>query len=115
MVCAPGVWAQPPAAEPTSSKTIELVVGESTRLPLGGERFLVGNPSLLDVQQVDARTLLLDPKAAGRTFLWYTTEFDELEHCDRICVFRSGAVVDEFPRSALSEERVIQSSFRKAG
>jgi len=59
--------------------------------------------------------LIRQEAAAGRTFLWYTTEFDELEHCDRICVFRAGAVVDEFPRSQLSEERMIQSSFKKAG
>jgi ribose transport system ATP-binding protein len=65
--------------------------------------------------RIEVYGLIRQEAAVGRTFLWYTTEFDELEHCDRICVFRSGAVVDEFPRSQLSEERVIQSSFRKAG
>jgi ribose transport system ATP-binding protein len=59
--------------------------------------------------------LIRQEAAAGRTFLWYTTEYDELKHCDRICIFRSGAVVDEFPRSQLSEERMIESSFKKAG
>ena len=28
---------------------------------------------------------------AGRTFLWYTTEIEELKNCDRAYVFRNGA------------------------
>ena len=28
---------------------------------------------------------------SGRTFLWYTTEMDELAHCDHVYVFRDGA------------------------
>jgi ribose transport system ATP-binding protein len=47
----------------------------------------------------------------GRTFLWYTTETEELKNCDRIYVFRNGAVVAELSREELSEERVIRSSF----
>ncbi|HZZ63561.1 MAG TPA: sugar ABC transporter ATP-binding protein [Roseiarcus sp.] len=47
----------------------------------------------------------------GRTFLWYTTETEELKNCDRIYVFRNGAVVAELSRDELSEERVIHSSF----
>ena len=27
---------------------------------------------------------------AGRTFVWYTTEMDELQHCDHVYVFRDG-------------------------
>ena len=34
----------------------------------------------------------------GRTFIWYTTEFDELFHCDRTYVFNSGEVVGELMR-----------------
>ena len=30
---------------------------------------------------------------AGRTFLWYTTETEELENCDHVYVFRNGALV----------------------
>jgi ribose transport system ATP-binding protein len=48
---------------------------------------------------------------AGRTFLWYTTETEELKNCDRVYVFRNGAVVAELSRDELSEERVIHSSF----
>jgi ribose transport system ATP-binding protein len=51
----------------------------------------------------------------GRSFLWYTTEFDELKNCDHVYVFRSGAIVDEIPRAELSEERVLASSFEAEG
>src|SRR6266404_2787698 len=30
---------------------------------------------------------------AGRTFLWYTTETDELENCEHVYVFRNGRIV----------------------
>jgi ribose transport system ATP-binding protein len=46
-----------------------------------------------------------------RTFLWYTTEVDELRNCDRAYVFRNGAIVAELARDQLTEERVIHSSF----
>jgi ribose transport system ATP-binding protein len=52
--------------------------------------------------------------AAGRTFLWYTTETEELTNCDRAYVFRYGAVVAELARDELSEERLIHSSFAEA-
>ena len=34
----------------------------------------------------------------GRSFIWYTTEIDELQHCDRAYVFRNGAIVAELGR-----------------
>jgi len=49
--------------------------------------------------------------ARGRTFLWYTTEFDELLHCDRVYVFRAGVIVAELAADEITEERVLQSSF----
>ncbi|WP_181706509.1 ATP-binding cassette domain-containing protein [Chthonobacter rhizosphaerae] len=49
--------------------------------------------------------------AKGRSFVWYTTEFDELRHCDHVYVFRSGAIVADLARSDLTEQRVLQSSF----
>ena len=51
---------------------------------------------------------------SGRTFLWYTTETEELKNCDRAYVFRNGAMVAELTRDELTEERVIQSSFAGA-
>ncbi len=51
----------------------------------------------------------------GRTFLWYTTETDELMHCDRVYVFRNGAIVADLARENITEEKVIHSSFQEAG
>ena len=50
----------------------------------------------------------------GRTFLWYTTEIEELKNCDRAYVFRNGAIVAELARDELNEEQVIHSSFAGA-
>jgi ribose transport system ATP-binding protein len=47
----------------------------------------------------------------GRTFLWYTTEMDELKHCDHVYVFRSGAIVAGLASGEMSEEKVLHSSF----
>ena len=47
----------------------------------------------------------------GRTFLWYTTETEELANCDRVYVFRNGRIAAELNRDELTEEAVIQSSF----
>jgi ribose transport system ATP-binding protein len=50
----------------------------------------------------------------GRTFLWYTTEVEELKNCDRAYVFRNGAIVAELAGDELNEEQVIHSSFAGA-
>jgi ribose transport system ATP-binding protein len=50
----------------------------------------------------------------GRTFLWYTTETDELSFCDHVYVMRDGDIVADMKRSELSEAAVIQSSFKGA-
>ena len=51
---------------------------------------------------------------AGRTFLWYTTETEELVNCDHIYVFRDGLIVADLTNAELSEEKIIQSSFEEA-
>ena len=51
---------------------------------------------------------------AGRTFLWYTTETEELDNCDHVYVFRNGRIVAALDNHELSEEKVIQSSFAEA-
>ncbi len=55
--------------------------------------------------------LVREEASRGRTFLWCTTEFEELDNCDRIDVFRSGAIVADLARSEPTEEKVIRSSF----
>jgi len=47
----------------------------------------------------------------GRSFLWYTTENDELFLCDRVYVFHGHKVVDVIERAELTEERLIRASF----
>ena len=49
----------------------------------------------------------------GRTFLWYTTEMDELDNCDHVYVFRNGQVVADLPRGEMTEQKVLQSSFEQ--
>jgi len=59
--------------------------------------------------------LIREEARAGRTFLWYTTETDELGNCDHVYVFRNGRIVADLGRGELTEEKVIQSSFQAAG
>jgi ribose transport system ATP-binding protein len=47
----------------------------------------------------------------GRTFVWYTTEYEELEFCDRVYVFRNGDIASLIDASNLTEERVLDASF----
>jgi ribose transport system ATP-binding protein len=47
----------------------------------------------------------------GQSFLWYTTENDELFLCDRVYVFHERKVVDVVERVDLTEERLIRASF----
>ena len=56
--------------------------------------------------------MIRDEAAKGRTFLWYTTEMDELARCDHVYVFREGSIVAELPRAEMTEEKVIHASFR---
>jgi ribose transport system ATP-binding protein len=62
----------------------------------------------------DVYQLIADQARSGRSFLWYTTEFDELFHCDRVYVFSNGRIVGELERSELSEERVLGMSYRES-
>jgi len=64
--------------------------------------------------KLEVYELIRAEAAAGRTFLWYTTEMDELDNCDHVYVFRNGRIVADLHRGELSEERVIQSSFEEA-
>jgi ribose transport system ATP-binding protein len=62
----------------------------------------------------DVYRLIAEQAREGRTFLWYTTEFDELYHCDRVHVFSNGRIVGEIARADLTEERVLGLSFAEA-
>lgn len=56
--------------------------------------------------------MIREEAAKGRTFLWYTTEMDELRNCDHVYVFREGSIVADLPRAEMTEERVLHASFR---
>ena len=57
--------------------------------------------------------IIKEEAARGRTFIWYTTELEELDHCDHIYVFRNGQAVADMPRNELSEAQVLRSSFQE--
>ena len=62
----------------------------------------------------DVYDLIAAQAEGGRTFLWYTTEFDELLRCDRVAVFRDGRVTGVLPAAEVSEDAVLRLSFAEA-
>ncbi len=50
----------------------------------------------------------------GRSFIWYTTEIDELSHCDRAYIFRNGAIIAELGPGELTEDKVLHASFAES-
>ena len=64
--------------------------------------------------KLDVYDLVRSEAQAGRTFLWYTTEMDELNYCDRVYVFRNGVIVADLMRSEVSEDSIIGASFAEA-
>jgi ribose transport system ATP-binding protein len=63
--------------------------------------------------KLDVYRIVAAEAAAGRTFIWYTTEMEELGHCDHVYVFRHGRVVADLGRNDLTEQKIIQSSFQE--
>lgn len=61
--------------------------------------------------KLEVYALIRAEAARGRTFLWYTTETEELDHCDRVYVFRNGTIVAELDGSEVTEARIIAASF----
>ncbi len=55
--------------------------------------------------------ILRSEAAKGRTFVWYSTEMDEIRLCDRVYVFREGAIVAELVADEISEKNVLAASF----
>ena len=49
--------------------------------------------------------------AIGRSFIWYSTEMDEMQLCDRVYVFRNGAIVAELTGDQISENAILAASF----
>jgi ribose transport system ATP-binding protein len=61
----------------------------------------------------DIYRLVHDEAAKGRTFIWYTTENEELSHCDRTYVFRSAAVTRVLQADECTEEALLAASFEE--
>ena len=58
--------------------------------------------------------IIREEAAKGRCFIWYTTEMDELFHCDHVYVFRNRQIVADLARHEITEEKVLHSSFEAA-
>jgi ribose transport system ATP-binding protein len=63
--------------------------------------------------KIEVYALIRQEAHSGRTFLWYTTETEELMYCDHVYVFRNGIINAELTRGELTEDNVIQASFRE--
>lgn len=62
----------------------------------------------------DVYAILKQEARNGRTFVWYTTEMDELKHCDYVYVFRDGEAVAELPSHDVTEASILNASFDPA-
>jgi len=51
---------------------------------------------------------------AGRTFVWYSTEMEEMGLCDRVYVFRDGSIVAELKGDEIDEKAILEASFKGA-
>lgn len=47
----------------------------------------------------------------GRTFLWYSTEMDEIRLCDRVYIFRDGVIEAELCGGDITEQNILAASF----
>ena len=59
----------------------------------------------------DVYEMIRSEVAAGRTFLWYSTEAEEMTLCDRVYVFRNGRIAAELRGEEITEERMLAASF----
>jgi ribose transport system ATP-binding protein len=64
--------------------------------------------------KLEVYAMIREEARKGRCFLWYTTEMEELDYCDRAYVFREGTIVAELVGDAISEEHVLQASFAES-
>ena len=56
--------------------------------------------------------ILRSEAESGRTFIWYSTEMDEIRLCDRVYVFREGALAAELAGDDITEKNVLAASFK---
>lgn len=63
----------------------------------------------------DVYDMIRAEAAKGRTFLWYSTETEEICQCDRVFVFRNGHISAELTGDDITEERILEASFEMQG
>lgn len=59
----------------------------------------------------DVYAMIQAEAARGRTFLWYSTETEEVCECDRVFVFRNGVISAELTGDDIVEDRILEASF----
>lgn len=59
----------------------------------------------------DVYAMIRAEAAQGRTFLWYSTENEEVCQCDRVFVFRNGEISAELTGADITEEKILEASF----
>ncbi|MCV6592697.1 MAG: sugar ABC transporter ATP-binding protein [Silicimonas sp.] len=59
----------------------------------------------------DVYAMIRAEAARGRTFLWYSTETEEVCQCDRVFVFRNGEISAELTGTEITEENILAASF----
>ena len=59
----------------------------------------------------DVYTMIRAEADRGRTFLWYSTETEEVCQCDRVFVFRDDQISAELTGEQITEERILEASF----
>ena len=69
---------------------------------------------------VDANTkkemyqVLREVCESGKSVLWYSTEDNEMEECDRVYVMNEGCIVEELKYEDVTVDNIIAASFKKA-
>lgn len=59
----------------------------------------------------EAYEMIRAEAAKGRTFLWYSTETEEVCQCDRVFVFRNGRISAELTGDEIDEQHILAASF----
>ena len=59
----------------------------------------------------DVYRLIRSEAAKGRCFVWYTTELEELNNCERLYVFREGRAETMLSGAEIEPSRVLEASF----
>ena len=59
----------------------------------------------------DVYAMIRAEAARGRTFLWYSTETEEVCQCDRVFVYRNGQISARLDGDDITEEHILEASF----